>query len=127
MGGCDMGVYFEKALSRFEKQKAGALARGEARKNARLLKNARALCRVGKLTPEQKKQRAAEQPARIQAYIDAVFVWCRMSKRKRSKTPAPGAADFGITNDDRAMSALFRSEKWQACYWWNVEEPRETL
>jgi len=100
---------FDKALSRFQKQKAEALARDEALKQALLLKNASALCRIGKLTPEQKKQRAAEQPARLAAYVDAVIKWCSLPKRKQDQTPSPGAADFGITDELKAIDYLFEN------------------
>jgi 3-methyladenine DNA glycosylase Tag len=108
-----MGVYFEKALSRFEKQKAEALAKDEARKRALLLKNARALRRIGKVTKqEQAATRAkllAEQPERLDAYVAAVAEWCNTPRRRRNRTPSPSIRDFGILNELKAISYLFRT------------------
>ncbi len=107
-----MGVFFEKALVRFQKQKADTLARDEARKNALVLKNARALCNIGKAA---KRRRAVEpNPESLEAYVDAVVAWCNTPKRKRSQAPSPGPSDFGIEDECRAIDYLFRCEKFLA-------------
>ncbi|MGB8989435.1 MAG: hypothetical protein WCC37_22755 [Candidatus Sulfotelmatobacter sp.] len=110
-----MGKRFERALTRFQKQKAEALARDDARKNALALKQARVLCRVGEIARKAAKREQAaakakmlaEQPARLEAYVNAVVAWVRMSPRKRKQTPSPSAADFGILNETKAIDYLF--------------------
>jgi hypothetical protein len=51
----------------------------------------------------------AEQPARLQAYVDAVLEWCNTPKRKRKQTPSPSIADFGIINEPKAIDYLFNN------------------
>lgn len=73
----------------------------------------------------KKKLRAVQQAAqqeRVEAYIEAVNVWCRTPRNKRTQTPSPSIRDFGIKNELKAMNALFRSEKWLALI--NGEEPQ---
>jgi hypothetical protein len=76
-------------------------------------------------TKAAKDKVRAEQPARLEAYVDAVVAWCNIPKRRRKKTPTPNATDFGITNETRAINGLFRSEKMLALI--NGTEPREML
>lgn len=103
-----MGVSLEERIAQIHVRHGASLLRlavREAKARARAAKREQAAAKAKLL---------AEQPERLNAYVDSVVEWCNTPKRKRDQTPSPRAADFGVADELKAIDHLFRSEKFLA-------------